>query len=359
MQPVPIGVVGDIFVGGVGVVPGFVNHEKLNSERFFPDPTMFDGYVFKTGDQGRLLPTGVFEVKGMYKPAAERSHLSNKRRSMMSFRISANSGPTYGSFDSAFEAARRVLAIVHEQPVIKIVCFHGQGSNTSHMEHQLSAIKSALGERVEFVFIQAFKQIDWSPQGRRYGDMPWFEWFSSRDVVASNVDVAVSFAKDMLDVHGRVDAILGFSQGAMLVELLDRLSLQGKIKRTWKFSVLMSGLPLSLSTLPARLAEPMPAPMPFPSIHAYGKDEPEEVRTALSSRYQAFARAEFVHDAGHDIPRDVEFGRAVGEAIAAFAASETVTGRFRAAATESASASQPSAAHQSLVQNLFNCYTLQ
>jgi len=53
MQPVPIGVLGEIFVGGVGVARGYRNRPALTAQRFVPDPYGRAGTrLYRTGDIG-------------------------------------------------------------------------------------------------------------------------------------------------------------------------------------------------------------------------------------------------------------------------------------------------------------------
>ncbi|KAJ1920276.1 hypothetical protein IWQ60_007037, partial [Tieghemiomyces parasiticus] len=62
-QPVPIGVIGEIYIGGLGVSAGYVNHPDLNATQFVRLP-FSDGLVYRTGDLGRWLPDGVVECLG-------------------------------------------------------------------------------------------------------------------------------------------------------------------------------------------------------------------------------------------------------------------------------------------------------
>ncbi|HLD68435.1 MAG TPA: amino acid adenylation domain-containing protein, partial [Pseudomonas sp.] len=65
-QLVPVGVHGEIHIGGVGVARGYLNHPELNAERFIADPFSDapQARLYKTGDLGRWLPDGNLEYLG-------------------------------------------------------------------------------------------------------------------------------------------------------------------------------------------------------------------------------------------------------------------------------------------------------
>ncbi|MBT2748500.1 amino acid adenylation domain-containing protein, partial [Lysobacter sp. ISL-42] len=65
-QPVPIGVAGEIHVGGAGVARGYWNRPELTAERFVRDPFNADpqARMYKTGDLGRWLADGTIEYLG-------------------------------------------------------------------------------------------------------------------------------------------------------------------------------------------------------------------------------------------------------------------------------------------------------
>ena len=66
LQPVPIGVPGEIHVGGAGVARGYLNRPALTAERFIPDP--FSGRpgarLYRSGDLARYRPDGELEYLG-------------------------------------------------------------------------------------------------------------------------------------------------------------------------------------------------------------------------------------------------------------------------------------------------------
>jgi amino acid adenylation domain-containing protein len=66
LNPVPVGVDGEIHVGGAGVARGYLNRPELTAEKFIPDPFSPEpeARLYKTGDRARYLPSGDIEFLG-------------------------------------------------------------------------------------------------------------------------------------------------------------------------------------------------------------------------------------------------------------------------------------------------------
>ncbi|HLF24969.1 MAG TPA: amino acid adenylation domain-containing protein [Anaerolineae bacterium] len=80
LRPVPIGVPGELFIGGDGLARGYLNRPELTAERFIPNPFIFikdegggmrdeenfsdSSLLYKTGDLARYLPDGHLEFLG-------------------------------------------------------------------------------------------------------------------------------------------------------------------------------------------------------------------------------------------------------------------------------------------------------
>jgi amino acid adenylation domain-containing protein len=65
-QPVPIGVPGEIHIGGLGLAKGYLHNPELTALKFIPNPFSQEPntHLYKTGDLGRYLPDGNIEFLG-------------------------------------------------------------------------------------------------------------------------------------------------------------------------------------------------------------------------------------------------------------------------------------------------------
>ena len=66
LSPVPIGISGELYIGGDGLARGYLNRPELTAEKFIPHPFSHEpgARLYKTGDLARYLPDGNIEFLG-------------------------------------------------------------------------------------------------------------------------------------------------------------------------------------------------------------------------------------------------------------------------------------------------------
>jgi len=82
LHTVPVGGIGELFIGGAGVARGYLDHPRMTAEFFIPDPFGHEpgGRLYRTGDLARYLPDGNIEFVGR----------SDDQVKMRGFRIELN-----------------------------------------------------------------------------------------------------------------------------------------------------------------------------------------------------------------------------------------------------------------------------
>ena len=132
-QPVPIGVPGELYIGGMGLARGYLNRRELTAEKFIPNP-FGEGRLYKTGDLVRYRPDGNLECIG---------RLDNQVK-LRGFRIELGE---IEAILSQQENIREAVVILHEDsPGNKRLIAYIVSTVTAGIDELIEKIKAKLRE---------------------------------------------------------------------------------------------------------------------------------------------------------------------------------------------------------------------
>jgi non-ribosomal peptide synthetase-like protein len=151
LRPLPVGEVGELYVGGPGVAGGYVNRPELTTERFLPDPFTTDrpgAKLYKTGDLGRINAEGEVECLGRV----------DSQIKIRGYRIEL--GEIEAVLMECAEVANAIVVPLKEDGVVKnlaaYVTLRNPASNHPAVKRQLHATMS---QRLPRVVVPAFIEI--------------------------------------------------------------------------------------------------------------------------------------------------------------------------------------------------------
>jgi amino acid adenylation domain-containing protein len=151
-NPAPIGVPGELYIGGDGVARGYLNRPELTAERFLPDP--FSGEpgarMYRTGDRARFLHDGNIEFMGRLDDQVK----------IRGFRVEPGEVEaaleTHPGVREAVVAARDGLTAVAGKALVAYVIPAGEPVQTDELRALLSARLPAHMMPSFFVSLDAF-----------------------------------------------------------------------------------------------------------------------------------------------------------------------------------------------------------
>jgi amino acid adenylation domain-containing protein len=225
-QPVPLGAVGELYIGGAGVARGYLNRPELTAERFVRDPFVDepDARMYKTGDLARYLPDGNLEFVGR----------NDDQIKIRGFRIEP------GEIEACLTA--------HPQVCDAVVLATGEGSAKrlvayvqAEADKQLaSTLRAHVSARLpEYMVPSAFMRLDafpLTPNGkldRRALPVPDDEALAHQAYEAPQGELETTLAAiwaELLGVErvGRHDSFFALGGHSLLaVQLIERLRRQG------------------------------------------------------------------------------------------------------------------------------------
>ncbi|SMC88949.1 non-ribosomal peptide synthetase [Lentzea albidocapillata] len=126
MNPVPIGVTGELYLGGPGIGRGYLNQPGLTADRFVPDPFGLDARLYRTGDRARWLSTGDIAFHG------RTDHQLKIRGHRIEPGEIENALERHPEVTRAFVTAR---TDAHGQHLDAYVAVHGTATGTDLLQH--------------------------------------------------------------------------------------------------------------------------------------------------------------------------------------------------------------------------------
>ncbi|APR84357.1 Malonyl CoA-acyl carrier protein transacylase [Minicystis rosea] len=212
-NPVPIGVPGEVYIGGAGVARGYLGRPDLTAERFLPDPFVTDpeARMYRTGDRARALPDGTLVFLGR----------ADHQVKIRGFRVEL------GEIEAALSAhggAREAVVLVHEEtPGDKrlVACVVPRDGERPAPEDIKSSLGSWLPEHMVPAVVHVLEAMPLNANGKidRQALSALETTFAANDYVAPRTPTeellasiwADVFERDRIGVHDRFADLGGHS----------------------------------------------------------------------------------------------------------------------------------------------------
>jgi amino acid adenylation domain-containing protein len=272
-EPVPVGVAGEICIGGVQVARGYLNRPELTRLHFVPDPFAageVDALMYRSGDLGRWLPDGRIEFLGR----------NDQQVKVRGFRIEPGEiEARLRQHEGVREAA--VLAREDSPGDKRLVAYVvGEPGTSPDVASLRQALAQALPEYMVPAAYVVLEALPLTPSGkldRKALPAPGGAAYAQRAYEAPQGDVETALAETWVDLlqvdrvgrHDHFFELGGHSLLAMrmIARLRQRLGLEVALADLFAQPVLHAFAGAvdrsTASTLPALMAGPRPAQLPL------------------------------------------------------------------------------------------------
>ncbi|WP_445497289.1 amino acid adenylation domain-containing protein [Photorhabdus sp. SF281] len=225
-QPVPLGCIGEMYIGGVGVARGYLNQPELSAERFILDPfsPLAGARMYRTGDLARYLPDGDLAFLGR----------NDQQVKIRGFRIELGEIETrLLEYPAVQEAAVLVREDGQDKRLVAYVVAAATDGLVARLREHLSAILPDYMIPAAFVRLESFPQTPNGKQDRRALPAPDEEAFARQVYEAPQGEVEIALAAIWCEVLGieqisRHDNFFALGGHSLLaVRMMNRIALLG------------------------------------------------------------------------------------------------------------------------------------
>ena len=228
-------------------------------------------------------------------------------------------------------------------PGMRVLCLHGGGGSAKVMRYQTAALQAALPSAT-FEFLEGERiwpdHLRSPVLTRMFGEGPYYGWYQVDDdgvgtrttaeklqdpsvkFTYTGAPEAVAHVQSAIEKRGPFDALLAFSQGAIVTTLLTAMSLRpGATPPSWRHNILVCGMPPRDERYMREFFLPPAPPLDFPCTLVHGRqDEFYEYGKRLDAIYPN--ATVFEHPDGHKFPGSKELTASIAAHLLA-ALSET------------------------------------
>ncbi len=169
LQPVPIGIPGELCIGGIGLARGYLNRPSLTKEKFIPNPFTDEpnARLYKTGDLARYLPDGNIDFLGR---ADRQIKIRGHRIELREIELTIESHPLVNSC----HASASTLAEDDVRLVAYVVCTGDKQNIETTLRQYLQQRLPGYMLPAAFVFLEALPLLPSGKIDRRALPLP--EW---------------------------------------------------------------------------------------------------------------------------------------------------------------------------------------